>query len=170
MGRLLMRYADTLRPLVPEVRLLLPTQRYIRYPVIPALVEHGEQKRNWDLVVDSGSDYCYFRSEMGDTLFGKGKWQTGSPRKFPRHGISGVRILAFFHDLSITLIDAEFRRRTIKVPVGICQTTYEEIDGTRTVVADFAHGHAGLLGQVGFFSEFKEVTSNYNAGTITLVW
>jgi hypothetical protein len=121
--------------------------------------------------LDSGSDYCYLRGEVGDLLIGKGKWQVGRPTLFVREGLDDLRIPVFFHKMSITLIDAELEQhRTISVPIGFCQTTFEEFDGTRRSLPSFAHGSGGLLGQVGFFSEFREVVFDYNAKIITLVW
>jgi hypothetical protein len=172
MNRLVLCYEDSFRPLVPECRALLPWQERVHYPVIPVLLQHGKaSKRRLRLVVDSGSDYCYLRGEVGDLLIGKGKWQVGRPTHFVREGLSDQRIPVFFHQMSITLIDTGLvQRRTVSVPVGFCQTTFEAFDGTRRSLPSFAHGHGGLLGQVGFFSEFREVILSYSAKTITLVW
>jgi hypothetical protein len=108
---------------------------------------------------------------MGDLLVGKGIWQAGRPTHLVRQGLSDLRMPAFVHQVTVTLIDAGMaKRRILKVHMGFCQTTLEDFDGTLKSNQIFAHGHGGLLGQVGFFSEFEEVIFNYNAKTITLVW
>ncbi|MBI2551994.1 hypothetical protein HYW17_01680 [Candidatus Uhrbacteria bacterium] len=106
-------------------------------PIILITLEHQGTERRYKALIDSGADFCIFHSLVGE-LLGL-EVEQGKEAEF--RGVGGGGMHAYFH--------------TITATVG--EYSYQLYCGfSRDIPAD---GY-GILGQVGFFDQFK-VTLNH---------
>lgn len=108
-----------------------PERKTILRPVIPVILEFEEVKTGYLALVDSGSDYCFFHSEIAETL--GLDWQRGKKMNFV--GVTGQRATAYFHNINLYIGGWPYKL--------YCGFTSEiSLDGF------------GVLGQIGFFDLF----------------
>lgn len=109
-----------------------PQRRTVRRPVITIrLVFNGESVR-YPVLLDSGSDFCMFHAEIGDVL----KIPVRSGKRLTFHGTSGTPQHAFFHTIHYELGGWEMA----------CYAGFSY---------DMKTLPYGLLGQTGFFDQFR---------------
>ena len=111
---------------------------YVKYngvlrPVVPIKLKNKNQEIGYDVLVDSGADFCIFDAEMGEAVGIDIK--KGKPREV--FGVGGKASLYYLH----------------KVVIEIGGWGYEIEAGFMSNVS----GHVmryGLVGQKGFFENF----------------
>lgn len=109
-----------------------PNRQYVFRPVIDIRIEWNSQSTQYRVLIDSGADYCVFHAEVAEVLgipLTKGK-------KMIFYGTGGTPQAAYFH--------------TIQMEIGgwpmelYCGFSY-----------DMKTLPYGILGQTGFFDQFK---------------
>jgi len=119
-------------------------KKTILRPMIPVIILHNKQYVMYEALLDSGSDYNIFPSEIADILglsLSKGKRKTIS-------GIGKGTIKGYEHEVTFRIGD-----KTII---------------TKAIFSTGFPSHAfGALGNDGFFSHFR-ILFNYNDRTIEI--
>jgi hypothetical protein len=124
--------------------------RYKKYssivfrPVIPIEITYKKTSVIYEVLVDSGADYCIFSAQIGEALGINVK--SGETKNI--FGITGDRDSIFFH----------------KVKLKVENLIYEVEVGFMPNMPNMGYG---VIGQIGFFDKFK-VTFNYKNKTIFL--
>lgn len=122
------------------------TGELIYRPVIDISVASNEGKtQDYFVLVDSGADNCIFDAEIGELIGLKVK--SGKVKKI--FGVSGKSIDVYFHDIFISVGGHEFPLK--------CGFSSE-----------IANNGYGVLGQVGFFDQFKKVIFDYSRKVVEL--
>jgi hypothetical protein len=134
---------------------LSPTEAYphrqtLGYPLLPVELRHGRHHARVMGLIDSGADDCIFPSALG-RLLGL-TVETG--KKQPFMGAGALSNLAYFHrvKLSFTLDDTTFQSAAY---VGF--STAMDIP------------KIGLLGRIGFFDRFQQVSFHPKEEFVELV-
>ena len=70
-------------------------------PIIPVGLEFGL----YPCLVDSGSDYSFLHGKIGEAL----GLEVKTGREIPIGGITGNKMIAYFHEISFTIGGWEFR-------------------------------------------------------------
>ncbi len=130
---------------VPFTSLLLtPTEAYpkrksLSYPLLPVLLSHGRHRARVMGLIDSGSDDCIFPASIGRLL----GLTVEAGKKQPFMGAGAANNTAYFHrvNLGFELDTTKFR---FSAYLGF------------SPAMDFAR--IGLLGRVGFFDRFQQVS------------
>lgn len=104
--------------------------RYLR-PVIPIEITRGGVSRKYEVLVDSGADFCIFDAEIGELL----GLDIESGEKLPVSGITGVTETYYVHEVEIRVGGWPF-----KIKAGFLK--------------NFPRYGYGVVGQVGFFDIF----------------
>lgn len=121
-----------------------PDRKFILRLIIPIILEHGDRKVGYKVLIDSGADYNIFHGVIGEIL----GLNLMVGRKENLGGISGDTLTAYFH-----FVDAEIGGWKHKL---YCGFSYD--------VPPFGYG---VVGQKGFFDIFK-VSFDYNKEEIEL--
>jgi hypothetical protein len=102
-------------------------------PVIPVVLSHGGKSFDYEVLVDSGSDRCFFDAEVLVTL-----GITNERGMFHDvFGISGNKSSSYYHPITITVGDTSYNIEAGFVPLlGGGLVSY------------------GFVGQKGFFDRF----------------
>ena len=108
-----------------------PDRKNIIRPVIPIYLRNGDKRIGYEVLIDSGADYCIFHSEIGELL----DIEIRSGPKTDFFGIGGVKQEAFFH-----YVDTEVGGEPYKCYAGFSY----EIDRLPY----------GIMGQDNFFNIF----------------
>ena len=121
-----------------------PNRQFVHRPVIDILLVFGKKSIEYQVLIDSGADFCIFHTEMAEIL--------GIPitqgKKMTFYGTSGTPQTAYFHDVHI-----EVSGWPMKLYCGFS--------------SDMKSLPYGLLGQTGFFDRFK-IEFDYQAKRIEL--
>ena len=114
-------------PLVP-----FPNRQFVHRPVVDILLMFGNKSIEYQVLVDSGADFCIFHTEMANIL--------GIPvtqgKRMTFYGTGGIPQAAYFNDIRMEIygwqmdLYAGFSSEMKSLPYGI-------------------------LGQTGFFDQFK---------------
>lgn len=75
----------------------LPERKTILRPIIPVILEFGQNKTGYMALIDSGADYCFFHSEIAEVL--GLDWQKGKKLNFI--GVTGEEATAYFHHINL---------------------------------------------------------------------
>lgn len=110
-------------------------------PIIPIKLSFGQESINQMVLVDSGADFCVFRSEVGEAL--GIAIETGMPRMIG--GINGEPLVGHVHMLDLTVGNYKNNVPVVFVD-GLTEWGYE------------------IVGQIGFFDQFK-VSFDYSKKT-----
>lgn len=115
-------------------------------PLIPVEVVNRKTGKSVGqlVLVDSGADFCIFRAEVGEILGLNIK--SGHKREFA--GISGESSICYVHNLEIIVGNVHY-----PIPV--------------TFSYDIRDDGYGIVGQVGFFDQFK-ITFDYSKKHVVL--
>ncbi len=114
-------------------------------PVILITLEYQGQKRNYRALIDSGADFTIFHSLIGELL--GIDIESGKEAYFGGVGGSGMR--AYFHTIT-----AQVGEHSYRLYCGFSQ--------------DIPADGYGILGQVGFFDQFK-VTLDHQQEEIEVI-
>lgn len=106
-------------------------QKTLLRPVIGAGFTIDRQEFEYPCLVDSGADFCFFHSQVCESLGLKLK--EGS--KMSVTGVTGDRFLAYFHNVEVKIGGWKYQ-----IYAGFSKDI-----GTKL----------GILGRVGFFDKFK---------------
>jgi hypothetical protein len=104
-----------------------------RRPVIPVVLSYGKISMDYEVLIDSGSDRCFFDIQVGKTL---GIIHDGS-RSDAAYGIGGKASLYYSHPVTITIKDISY-----SIEAGFMPSVMGGIVPY------------GLVGQKGFFDKF----------------
>jgi len=74
-----------------------PKRRNILRPVIPVYLINGGNRVGYEVLVDSGADYCIFHGEIGEII----DIDVKSGPKMEFYGTGGIKQIAYFHNLII---------------------------------------------------------------------
>jgi len=118
-----------------------PGRKSIPRPVIRIALKQGAEIYDLWAFVDSGADYCYFPSEVGEAL---GLEVESGPRDEVR-GAGGQAFSVYFHPIELIV-----GGQTISIRAGF---------GNQIAFA--------VLGSIGFFDRF-EVTFNFRKSVVEL--
>lgn len=109
-----------------------PNRQFVHRPVIDIFLVFDKKSIEYQVLIDSGADFCIFHTEMADILgisVAKGK-------KITFYGTGGTPQTAYFHDVQIEIAGW---------PMDLyCGFSY-----------DMESLPYGILGQTGFFDRFK---------------
>ena len=109
-----------------------PNRQFVYRPVIDVLLMFGTKSIEYQVLIDSGADFCIFHTEMADIL--------GIPvtqgKKMTFYGTSGTPQTAYFHGVQI-----EIGGWSMELYCGFS--------------SDMKTLPYGILGQTGFFDRFK---------------
>lgn len=109
-----------------------PTRQFVHRPVVDIFLLFDNKSIKYQVLIDSGADFCIFHAEMADIL--------GIPvsqgKKMTFYGTSGTPQVAYFHNIQIVL-------------GGWPMDLYCGFS------SDMKSLPYGLLGQTGFFDRFK---------------
>lgn len=109
-----------------------PNRQFVHRPVVDILLMHGNKSIKYEVIIDSGADFCIFHAEMAHIL--------GIPvdheKRMIFHGTGGVPQTAYFHQIQI-----EIGGRAMDLYCGFSP--------------DMKSLPYGILGQTGFFDQFK---------------
>src|SRR3989344_890789 len=121
-----------------------PNRQFVHRPVIDILLVFGKKSIEYQVLIDSGADFCIFHTEMAEIL--------GIPitqgKKMTFYGTSGTPQTAYFHDVHI-----EVGGWPMKLYCGFS--------------SDMNSLPYGILGQTGFFDQFK-IEFDYQSKRIEL--
>lgn len=102
-------------------------------PVIPVKLSLGKKFIEYEVIVDSGSDYCFFDTEIGEEI-GISRDNSEIKEVF---GIGGKLSLYYIHSVTLTVGEKSFRINAGFIPnLGGNLVSY------------------GIVGQKGFFDKF----------------
>lgn len=112
--------------------------RYAKYgpvsrPIVPVKLKHGSTEIGYHVLVDSGSDLCFFDSEIGEALGINVK--NGKPREI--FGVGGKASIYYLCEVEIIVGGWSY-----KIEAGFMPNV-----AGRTIPY-------GLVGQEGFFDKF----------------
>jgi hypothetical protein len=110
----------------------LPKKRWIKRPELQVTLSNGTKKQQIICLVDSGADECLFHCSIAQ-LLGIVDFKTGIYRKFD--GIADS-IVAYMHPIRLQIQDFP---ESVEIYAGFTE----------------AEGVYALLGQAGFFSNFR---------------
>ena len=102
-------------------------------PVIPVTLSYNRNSIEYEVLVDSGSDHCFFDAEVGEDI-GVNKGNSEIKEVF---GVGGKISLYYFHAVTMTISGKSF-----DIKAGFMPNL-----GGRIV-------SYGLVGQQGFFDKF----------------
>lgn len=109
-----------------------PNRQFVHRPVVDILLTFDRRSVEYQVLIDSGADFCIFHTEMADIL--------GIPvaqgKKMTFYGTGGSPQTAYFHEVQI-----ELGGWPMKLYCGFS--------------SDMKSLPYGLLGQTGFFDRFK---------------
>lgn len=110
-----------------------PSLKYILAPLVEAKIYYRQQTARPFLVyLDTGSDFCFFDSRIGELLGVAVK--TG--KQLETKGIGGGFFKSYFHQVKLEIAEVKY-----STEVGF--------------VDNLSQISAGILGQIGFFDHFK---------------
>lgn len=109
-----------------------PNRQFVHRPVIDILLMFGKKSIEYQVLIDSGADFCIFHTEMADIL----GIAVVQGKKMTFHGTSGTPQIAYFHWIQI-----EIGGWPMELYCGFS--------------SDMKSLPYGLLGQTGFFDRFK---------------
>jgi hypothetical protein len=109
-----------------------PLQKEILRPIIPIVLGYRNKKVRYPVLIDSGSDYCFFHKDIAEVL--EIDWKKG--KKLAFGGITGKKTIAYFCYLDLYIGGWE----------------YKLYCGFSEVISPYGFG---ILGQYGFFDLFK---------------
>lgn len=104
-------------------------------PIIPILITYVNKPIKYDVLIDSGADFCILPAEIGEYISINVK--TGKKELFG--GIQeqkGIRLVAYMHEVTLNVGGYDY-----KTTIGFSY--------------DIAKIGCGILGQKGFFNLFK---------------
>jgi len=110
-----------------------PRQVSVIKPVIPVRITYGEKSVTYDMLIDSGADYCLSHATLGEQALGL---NVKSGKIVELGGIKEGKITAYFHDVILEIGGAW----KVESYVGFSY--------------DIEHMPVGLLGSYGFFDKF----------------
>lgn len=102
-------------------------------PVIPVTIFHNREHVDYEVLVDSGSDHCFFDSEIGEDI-GVSKSNSEVKEVF---GVGGKISLYYNHEITLKVGD-----KTFKTEVGFIPNLGGNIVSY------------GIVGQKSFFEKF----------------
>lgn len=119
--------------------------RKLLRPVIPVELSYKNKKLPYNVLIDSGADFCLFNYEVANHL--------GIPietgEKSEAIGITGFGSPIYIHTVNLKVKDKLFR-----IKAGFLE--------------NMTNAGYGIVGQVGFFDKFK-VIFDYQNGDIELI-
>lgn len=127
-----------------------PYKRYsptVLRPVIPVNLKSGNKSIAYEALVDSGADLCLFDAELGEYL----GIEVKAGKKREVFGVGGKASIYYLN----------------KITVEVGGWSFE-------IEAGFMFGVSGnqlrygVLGQRGFFDQFKSINFDYNKGDVEL--
>ncbi len=121
-----------------------PTHKWYKRPIIQIDLVYNSNRLKTYALIDSGADWCVFQGVLGKAL----SINLESGKKQLIRGITADPIVAYFHDISISIGGWDFS----------CYVGFS--DGLNTLPY-------GILGQNGFFSKYV-IIFDYQKETIEL--
>ncbi|MBI2611713.1 hypothetical protein HYW54_03135 [Candidatus Gottesmanbacteria bacterium] len=116
-------------------------------PIIPAIISYGGNSLKYDVLIDSGADFCILPAEIGEYLGIDIKSRT--KQEFGGIQEQGkTRAVAYMHEVILNIGGYDY-----KTTVGFSY--------------DIAKMGYGILGQKGFFNLFK-IQFDYRKGEVEL--
>ena len=122
----------------PDIQRVFPQAKNIFKPEIKIAVRYGDVKRKLYALVDSGADSCLFPRDVADIL----GIDVRNGHKIFYTGIGGSQTLFYFHEVEIFVGKYKFKTMAGFANAGI--------------------GTSALLGQRGFFENFRVSFDNKN--------
>jgi len=122
-----------------------PTRKNIVRPVINIKLKFNGNEINHYALIDSGSDYCFFDAELGETM----GIEIKNGKRLEFFGVTGEKQESFFHNISILVGGWEK-----ECYCGFCYGLTKRMP-------------YGILGQKGFFDLFK-ISMDYKKEQIEL--
>lgn len=109
-----------------------PNRQFVHRPVIDVLLMFGKKSIEYQVLIDSGADFCIFHTEMADIL----GIPVANGKKITFYGTGGTAQTAYFHNVQI-----EVEGWPMELYCGFS--------------SDMKSLPYGILGQTGFFDRFK---------------
>lgn len=107
-------------------------REFLLKPIIPLWLFHKKAFVRLEALIDSGADFSVFHSEIAEVL--GVHWKSGAPHHFV--GITGEKGTVYFHQIKMKI-----GKWTKNIYCGFSK--------------DLAEENYGVLGQEGFFENFK---------------
>jgi hypothetical protein len=115
--------------------LAFPQRKYVFRPIIPIVLSCKDKSIGYEVLLDSGADFCIFHAEIGEYL--GIPIRNGEKEYFG--GVVGKQAIAYIHKVDLCIGGNYY----YSIPIGF---SYD--------VAP--HGY-GILGQCGFFNLFRVI-------------